>query len=45
MTRDRYQTRLARFLDFIGIAADADATLQERAKAFAKMGKQNNNWA
>jgi hypothetical protein len=43
MTRDRYQTRLARFLDFIGITAGA--TLQERAKAFAKMGKQNNNWA
>jgi hypothetical protein len=43
MTRDRYQTRLAKFLDFIGIASAE--TLQERAKAFAKMGKQNNNWA
>jgi hypothetical protein len=45
MTRDRYQTRLARFLDFIGIATGAIATLQERAEAFAKMEKQNNNWA
>ena len=45
MTRDRYQTRLAKFLDFIGIAASAGETLHERAKAFAKMGKENNNWA
>jgi hypothetical protein len=44
MTRDRYQTRLARFLDFIGIAG-AGATLQERAKAFAKIGKEHDNWA
>jgi hypothetical protein len=43
MTRDRYKTRLSKFLDFIGIAAGT--TLQEQAKAFAKTGKQNNNWA
>ena len=39
MTRDRYETRLSKFLDFIGIAASAGETLHERAKAFAKMGK------
>jgi hypothetical protein len=36
MTRDRYQTRLAKFLDFIGMVG---TTLEERAKAFAKRGK------
>ena len=46
MTRDRYKTRLSKFLDFIGIAAAAGGTtLQEQAKAFAKTGKENNNWA
>jgi hypothetical protein len=43
MTRDRYQTRLAKFLDFIGMGEGA--TLQEQARAFAKRGKANSNWA
>jgi len=42
MTRDRYQTRLAKFLDFIGMVG---ATLEERAKAFAKRGKDDSNWS
>jgi hypothetical protein len=42
MTRDRYQTRLAKFLDFIGMIG---ATLEERAKAFAKRGKDDGNWS
>jgi hypothetical protein len=36
MTRDRYQTRLAKFLTFIGVAGN---TVQERAKVFAKREK------
>jgi hypothetical protein len=42
MTRDRYQTRLAKFLTFIGIAGN---TVQERSRAFAKMGKDDSIWA
>src|SRR5438874_938239 len=42
MTRDRYQTRLAKFLDFIGMVG---TTLEERAKAFAKRGKDDGNWS
>jgi hypothetical protein len=42
MTRDRYQTRLAKFLDFIGMVG---TTLEERAKAFAKTGKDDINWS
>lgn len=37
ITSDRYQTRLAKFFEFISIAG---ATLEERAKAFAKRGKE-----
>ena len=36
MTRNRYQTRLAKFLDFIGIAG---TRLEDRARAFAERGK------
>jgi hypothetical protein len=42
MTRDRYQTRLAKFLDFIGMTG---TTLEDRAKAFAKRGKDDGNWS
>jgi hypothetical protein len=42
MTRDRYQTRLAKFLDFIGMIG---ATLEERARVFAKRGKDDSNWS
>jgi hypothetical protein len=42
MTRNRYQTRLAKFLDFIHIKA---ATLEERARIFAKRGKDDSNWS
>jgi hypothetical protein len=42
MTRDRYQTRLAKFLAFIGIAGN---TVQERSRAFAKRGKDDSIWA
>jgi hypothetical protein len=42
MTRNRYQIRLAKFLTFIGITGN---TVQERSKAFAKMGKDDSIWA
>jgi integrase len=42
MTRDRYQTRLAKFLTFIGIAGN---TVQEQSRAFAKKGKDDSIWA
>jgi len=46
MTRDRYQTRLAKFLDFIGMLQGASATtLEGRARAFAKKGKEDSIWA
>ena len=37
MTRNRYQTRLAKFFDFIGIAG---MRLEDRARAFAERGKK-----
>ena len=46
MTRDRYQTRLAKFLDFIEMLPGASATtLEGRARAFAKKGKEDSIWA
>jgi hypothetical protein len=46
MTRDRYKTRLAKFLDFIGIQAEAPSTsLEDNARAFAKKSKADFNWA
>jgi NB-ARC domain len=44
MTRDRYQTRLAKFLDFIGML-QGGTTLEGRAGAFAKKGKEDSIWA
>jgi hypothetical protein len=42
MTRDRYQTRVAKFFDFIGIPGK---TLEEKARTFANKGKIDTNWA
>jgi hypothetical protein len=42
MTRDRYQTRVAKFLEFIGIRG---RTLEQKARTFAKKGKRDTNWA
>jgi hypothetical protein len=41
MTRNRYQTRLAKFFDFIGIAG---TRLEDRARAFAERGENDSNW-
>ena len=40
MTRNRYQTRLAKFFDFIGIAG---TRLEDKARAFAER-KNDSNW-
>ncbi len=42
ITRDRYQTRVAKFFDFIGIRGK---TLEEKARTFAKKGKSDTTWA
>jgi len=42
MTRDRYQTRVAKFFDFIGIPGK---TLVQQAKIFTSKGKRDTNWA
>jgi hypothetical protein len=42
MTRDRYQTRVAKFFDFIGITGK---TLEQKARTFAKKGNRDTNWA
>jgi hypothetical protein len=42
MTRDRYQTRLAKFFDFIGL--EKGLNLADRARIFVQKGKDNSNW-
>lgn len=42
MTRDRYQTRVSKFFEYIGIQGK---TLEQKATNFAKKGKINSNWA
>ena len=42
MTRDRYQTRVAKFFDFIKIPGK---TLEQKARTFAKKSIKDTNWA
>ena len=42
MTKDRYQTRVAKFFDFVGIRGK---TLQQKARTFTNKGKNEKNWA
>lgn len=42
MTRDRYQTRVAKFFEFIGIEG---ITIQERASNFVSKAKDDSTWA
>ena len=42
MTRDRYQTRLAKFFDFIDLRG---TKLEDRTRSFAERGKGDSNWA
>jgi hypothetical protein len=46
MTRDRYKTRLAKFLDFIEVEVeDGSRSLEDKARTFAKKSKSDFNWA
>jgi hypothetical protein len=46
MTRDRYKTRLAKFLDFIEMEVeDGSRSLEDKARMFAKKSKADFNWA
>ncbi len=42
MTRDRYKTRLAKFLDFIGMEGESS---EDKARTFAKKSIVDFNWA
>ena len=42
MTRDRYKTRVAKFFNFIGVPGN---TLEQKARTFAKKGKNDADWA
>lgn len=42
MTRDRYQTRVTKFFDYIGIQG---ASTEEKARNFATRGREDNSWA
>ena len=44
MTRDRYQTRLAKFLDFIGML-QGGTTLEDELEPSLKKGKEDSIWA
>lgn len=41
MTRDRYQTRVAKFFEFSGIAG---STVEEKARNLVKRGRDDTNW-
>ena len=41
-TKDRYQTRVAKFFNFIGVQGK---TLEQKATTFANKGKNDANWA
>jgi hypothetical protein len=41
ITRDKYQKRLGKFLDFLGFEG---ATIQEKSRAFVEMTRRDSNW-
>jgi hypothetical protein len=41
VTREKYQKRLGKFLDFLGLE---DATIQEKSRAFVEMARKDSNW-
>ena len=46
MTKDRYKTRVAKFLDFIGLDDKGQKVeVEEKARIFANKGKEDINWA
>jgi hypothetical protein len=40
-TKEKYLLRLGKFLEYLGL----HGTLDEKARAFARMGKIDSNWA
>ena len=44
LTRDKYKSRLAKFLSYIG-TEDSSKSLEDRARAFAEKSKSDFNWA
>ena len=44
ITRQKYQKRLAKFLDFISLD-QADNTIEQKALVFAESGRKDPNWA
>ena len=44
MTKDRYKTRVSKFFDFIGLDKEGQ-TVEDKARIFAKRGKEDINWA
>lgn len=42
VTRDRYSTRVAKFFDFTKIPG---RTLEQKARSFARKGKNDTDWA
>lgn len=47
LTREKYQKRLGKFFDFIGLehAATDDNTIQQKSRVFVERARGNNNWA
>jgi hypothetical protein len=46
MTREKYNIRLGKFLDFIGLEVEnGNRSLEDKARIFAKKSKYDSNWA
>jgi hypothetical protein len=45
MTREKYQRRFIKFLDFLGLAYDDDAPLPQKSNFFAQKAREDTNWA
>jgi hypothetical protein len=41
VTRDKYQKRLGKFFDFLGLEG---ATIEEKSRAFVEMARKDSNW-
>jgi hypothetical protein len=44
MTKDRYETRVAKFFDFIGLDKECQ-NIEDKARIFASRGEEDINWA
>jgi hypothetical protein len=41
VTRDKYQKRLGKFFDFIGLEG---STIEDKSKVFVEMARKDSNW-